>query len=75
MIPQRRLVAFLLLTSVSLAAFIPFSGVGLLWAIRAPVFVVLAFIAILIAFVEPEDIAIPTQSHLSAIGCRAPPLG
>ena len=74
MISQRRLVAFLLLASVSLAALIPLSGVGLFWAICAPVLIIFAFVAIFTTFVELEDFAFPTQAYLRASGCRAPPL-
>jgi hypothetical protein len=75
MLSQRRLVAFLLLTSVSLAAFVPLSGVGLLWAVCAPLLIVFAFLAIFTAFIEFEDLILPDRLHLHAIGSRAPPLG
>ena len=75
MISQRRLVAFLLLTSVSLAALIPLSGVGLLWAICAPVLIVFAFIAIFTAFIEFDDLILHDRPYHSAVGSRAPPLG
>jgi ABC-type polysaccharide/polyol phosphate export permease len=74
MVSQRRLVAFLLLTSVSLAALIPLSGMGLLWAICAPVLIIFAFVVIFTTFVELEDLAFPAQAHLCASGSRAPPL-
>jgi hypothetical protein len=74
MISQRRLVAFLLLASVSLAALIPLSGAGLLWATCVPLLIVFAFIAIFTTFIEFEDLILPDRPHLSTIGSRAPPL-
>ena len=75
MISQRRLVAFLLLTSVSLAVILPFSGVGLLWAVCAPFLILFALISIFSPSVDLEEIALTDQLYLRVIGSRAPPLG
>jgi hypothetical protein len=75
MISQRKLVTWLLLTTVSVAALSPLGGIALLWALCVPFLIVFAFLRAVDASVDTRDFDFPSSATLHAAGSRAPPLG
>jgi hypothetical protein len=75
MISQRKLVTWLLLTTVSVAALSPLGGIALLWAFCVPFLIVFAFLNTVGASIDTGDFDLAPPATLRAAASRAPPLG